>query len=243
MINEHPFIKDIPAYTIGALDPDEVAVLEAHLATCEICRAELSAYRVVSDSLLLAACPQQPPAALRRRLQERISAAHTTVRPKFAGSFSQMAIGFAMILLLVLSTYSIVQTQQLYRQQAKLTQQAQISQVALAALAYPETKSIPLSGENITGTLLLAREQNVAVLIAWSLPILKSQQTYQIWLIDPQGKRTSGGIFNAQADLPYTTVPVISSGSLVNFVGIGVTVEPAGGSPQPTGPRIFKVDF
>jgi hypothetical protein len=154
-----------------------------------------------------------------------------------------MAIGFAMILLLALSILSIVQTQQLYRQQAKLTQQARTSQIALAALAYPETKSIPLSGENITGTLLLAKEQNVAVLIAWSLPALQSNQTYQIWLIDPQGKRTSCGIFNARTDQPYTTVPVISPGSLVNFVGIGVTVEPAGGSPQPTGPRIFKVDF
>ena len=243
MTNEHPFIADIPAYAIGALDSDEVAVLEAHLKTCDICQAELSAYRTVFDNMLLAAHPQQPSAALRKRLQGRISNAHKTARPKWAWSFNQVSIGFAMIILLALSTFSIVQMQRLYRQQAQLTRQVQTSQIALAALSYPETRSLPISGENISGTLLLEKEQNVAVLIVWNMPKLLTSQTYQIWLIDPQGKRTSGGIFNSQPDLPYTSVSVISSGSLTNFTGIGVTIEPAGGSPQPTGQRIFKVDF
>jgi anti-sigma-K factor RskA len=35
----------------------------------------------------------------------------------------------------------------------------------------------------------------------------------------------------------------MSDGNLSDFTGIGVTVEPYGGSDQPTGPRIFKVDF
>lgn len=243
MTNEHPFIKDIPAYAIGALDPGEVAALEAHLSACGICRDELSAYRSVSDAMLLSVRPQKPPAALRRHLQERISNSRKVVRPKFSWSFAQISIGFAVIFLLALSTFSFLQMQQLTRQQEQLTRQMQTSQIALAALAYPETQTLPLSGENITGTLLLAREQNVAVIIAWDLPALQSSQTYQIWLIDPQGKRTSGGIFTPQVELPYTSVQVFSPESLSGFIGIGVTIEPSGGSPQPTGQRIFKVDF
>ena len=243
MTNEHPFINDVPAYAIGALDPGEAAALDAHVLTCAICRNELSAYKIVSNELLLAVRPQQPPAGLRRRLVGRISDSHKTVRPKFAWSFAQVSIGFTVIFLLALSTFSFLQMQQLTSKQAQLTRQMQTSQIALAALSYPETKTLPLSGENITGTLLLAKEQNVAVIIAWDLPALQSSQTYQIWLIDSQGKRTSGGIFNTQMDMPYTSVPVASPGSLLGFTGIGVTIEPSGGSPQPTGQRIFKVDF
>ena len=148
-----------------------------------------------------------------------------------------------MFVLLALSIFSIFQTQKLVQQQSKLARQVETNQIAMAAISYPETQAIPITADNISGTLLLAKEQNVAVIITWNLPVLKSDQTYQIWLIDPQGKRTSGGIFNAQPDLPYASATVTSPGSLINYNGIGVTIEPAGGSPQPTGQRIFKVDF
>jgi hypothetical protein len=137
----------------------------------------------------------------------------------------------------------MLQVQSLQRQQAVLNRQMETGQTALAALAYPETRSLPISGENVAGTLLLGQEHNVAVVIAWNLPPLQAGQTFQIWLIDPQGKRISGGIFTPQSDLSLTSVSILSPGSLTNFTGIGVTVEPAGGSSQPTGKRIFKVDF
>ena len=79
--------------------------------------------------------------------------------------------------------------------------------------------------------------------IAWNLPRINAAQTYQIWWIEPNGHRISAGIFRPQADLPYTTQPCFSSQSVSNFVGLGVTIEPAGGSAQPTGPRVFKVNF
>jgi anti-sigma-K factor RskA len=244
MTNEHPFIDDIPAYAIGALDPVDAAALQTHLKTCQICLAELAAYGAVSEALLMASPPQPPPAALRQRLQARLPGAQKVVaRPKLAWSFNQFAFGFAILLLLALNAFFLFQMLSLQRQQALLTRQVQTSQTALAALAYPETRSLPISGENITGTLLLDQERNVAVVIAWNLPALQASQTYQIWLIDPQGKRTSAGIFAPQPDLSFTSVSVLSPGSLSNFTGIGVTVEPAGGSSQPTGKRIFKVDF
>lgn len=244
MPNDHPFLEDIPAYAIGALDTHDLAALETHLKTCEICQAELAAYKVLNDNLLLAVPAQQPSAALRQRLQARLPGTRKSwPRPKPAWSFNQFAIGLVMLLLLVLNIYSLLQVQLLQRQQAVLFRQVQSGQTALAALAYPDTRSLPISGENVTGTLLLDKERNIAVLITWNLPVLQTGQTYQVWLIDAQGKRTNGGIFNPQADAPFTSVPVLSAGNLTSFTGIGVTVEPAGGSSQPTGKRIFKVDF
>ena len=245
MENSHPFIDDIPAYAIGALDSDDLVVLESHIKTCETCQAELATYKALSNNLLLALPARPPSAALRQRLAARLPGTRkpAITWPKFAWSFNQMAVGFAILVVLAINAYFILQMQTLLRQQALLATQVQTGQTALAALAYPETRSLPISGENVAGTLLLEEEQNVAVLITWNLPALPANQTYQVWLIDPQGKRTSGGIFKPQPELPFTTFSVLSPANLANFTGIGVTEEPAGGSSQPTGKKIFKVDF
>jgi anti-sigma factor RsiW len=36
-----PYFEDLPAYALGALDPDARLALEAHLESCPVCSAEL----------------------------------------------------------------------------------------------------------------------------------------------------------------------------------------------------------
>jgi anti-sigma-K factor RskA len=124
-----------------------------------------------------------------------------------------------------------------------LTHQLQTSQTVLAMLSYPGTQTISINAGAVTGTLLLDEDRNVATLVLWDMPQLSANQTYQMWLIDPKGDRTSAGIFQPESGQQFTSVSISSQKSLSNFVGIGVTVEPAGGSDQPTGARIFKVGF
>jgi anti-sigma-K factor RskA len=243
-----PFRENIPAYALGALDADEAAALEAHLQTCDSCPAELAAYSAISDALLTAVPPQRPPAALRQRLQARLPGASLSSRQKTrrlwpSWSFGQFALGMAIVLLVALNVFSLLQIQALQRQQAQFARQIQTGQAAFAMLAYPDTKSIPISGSNVAGTLLLDQEHNAAVLIAWNLPPIAENQTYQIWLIDPNGQRTSAGLFRQEPGQPFASQSIFSTQTISNFTGIGVTVEPAGGSSQPTGSRIFKVDF
>lgn len=246
--NVDPFFENIPAYALGALDAEESRALEAHLQTCPSCQAELESYRKVGENLLMAAPPQDPPAALRRQLQARLPSAQKARRPRPGWSLGQLNLGqlglaTAAILLLVLNLFSFLQIRSLQLQQERLARQLETSQTALAMLTYPDSETLPLEGPGIVGTLLLDRDRNVALLTAWNLPDLQADQTYQVWLIDPQGGRTSGGIFEPESELPFTSATIISADSLANYVGIGVTVEPAGGSPQPTGERVFKVDF
>src|SRR5215475_12618170 len=90
------FLENIPAYALGALDADEVAALEAHLQTCASCRTELAEYRSLGDSLLTALPPQQPPAALRKRLQSQLPSARKPITPpRFHWSWNQLSIGTA----------------------------------------------------------------------------------------------------------------------------------------------------
>ncbi len=244
--DEHtPFRENIPAYALGALDAQDAAALESHLQTCASCRTELAGYRTVGAHLLTELPPQAPPAALRQRLQARLPGAHKSTRPRRLNwSVGRVAMGVTFALLLALNVYSVLQVRALQLQQAQLTGQIQTSQTVLAMLSYPNTQNLPIHADNnVTGTLLLDADRNVASLIVWNMPQLPEDQTYQIWLIDPQDGRTSAGIFRPELGQSFTTASIMSAGKLSDFVGIGVTVEPAGGSDHPTGPRIFKVDF
>src|SRR5512147_2962479 len=80
MDSEHAvFRENIPAYALGALDAGETAALEAHLLTCEACRAELAEYRALSADLAAAVPPLRSPAHLRAQLRERLPSRRAAV--------------------------------------------------------------------------------------------------------------------------------------------------------------------
>ncbi len=237
------FRENIPAYALGALDVDEATVLEAHLRICDSCPTELTAYRAVGESLLMALPPQHPPAALRKNLQARLPV--TQPRRFWPQPFpwARLALAVAIIALIALNVSSLIQIQALQRQQAQIVQQAETDQVVLSILAYPNTKSFPIRADGVSGRLLLDRYHNVGALILWNLPPLPETQTYQAWLIDPQGDRTSAGIFRPEIGQALTSKVFFTTQDLDGFTGLGITIEPAGGVPTPTGERIIKVDF
>ena len=243
--DEHSLFREqLSAYALGALDAEEARALQTHLQTCDSCRAELAEYSAVSDGLLAALPPQLPSAALRKRLQSQLpSAQKKKTQLHFTWSFGRLALGGAFVLLLLMNAFSFLQMRTIQQQQATLVQQIKTNQFALSMLAYPSTQAIPIYAENLSGSVLLDRERNTAALVMWHLPQLGADQTYQAWLIEPNGQRVSAGTFRPQIDEAYTTKPVYPKQDLSNFVGIGVTVEPEGGSDQPTGQRVFKVDF
>jgi len=242
--DEHaPFIGNIPAYALGALDAEDIPALESHLRTCASCRTELAGYRLVSESLLTAIPPKQPSAALRKCLQSRLPGAQRSSPPRVTWSLSRFAMGFAVIALLVLNLISFAQLRQVQSQQASLLNQVEDAQVALGMLASPNVQMLSISGESASGTLLLDKENNKAVLIAQNLPALTEDWIYQIWLVKADGGRVSAGWFRPESGQAYTTKAISGTQMLSDYLGIGVTVEPAGGSDHPTGQRVFKVDF
>jgi anti-sigma-K factor RskA len=245
MANEHtPFLENVPAYAIGALDAEETVALEAHLRACESCRAELAAYRDVTANLVMTTPPQPPPASLRETLRGQMPHAPKKVTPRpVSWSVGQWALGAAAVVLLGLSLFGIRQVQVLQRQQAAMSRQLENEQAALAMLSYPGAENLTIEGDNVAGRLLLDKERNAAVLVLWDVPSIAQDETYQIWLIAPNGDRTSAGLFRPESGARLTTESILPTQDLSKFTGLGVTVEPAGGSDQPTGPRLFKIDF
>jgi anti-sigma-K factor RskA len=237
------FRENIPAYALGALDANDSTALAAHLKSCASCRDELAAYQILSDNLLMAIPPQNPPAALRQRLKTKLPSARKAPNGPWTWSFVQSALAIGFVALLLLNIFTLFLMQSFQRQQARLSNQLQSEQTAMALLSYPDTQTLLINSQEVTGTVLLEKDRNTVVIILWNLSPIADNQTYQIWLISPDGDRTSAGLFRPQADQPFTSIPIFSKQALSDFRGIGATLEPLGGSSHPTGLRLFSVDF
>ena len=234
------FQENLSAYALGALDADEAAALRTHLQTCDSCRAELADYQRVSAGLLAALPPQAPGPALKRTLKKRLAAG---TRPQFKWSWSQAAVSGAFVLLIVLNVVSISQVYSLKELQAEQSRERYAEQTAIAMLAYPGTQSISFNQDGVAGSLLVDKNRNLLAVFAWHLPPAPAGKTYQMWLIDPKGDRTSGGFLTPETGQPFSMAVIASPQSLSDFVGLGITLEPSGGSPRPTGPKVLRVDF
>lgn len=239
------FQEDLAAYAIGALDPEEAAALEEHLQTCETCRSELAGYRRVGTGLLSALPPQAPRAAVRRNLEKRLGGERQAqrARPQFSWSIGQMVFAGLLAVLIALNVLLVSQVYSLRQEQAELLSQRSSEETVIAMLAYPSTRTLAFEDNGVTGSLLVDQQRNLVAVFAWNLPSPAAGKTYQVWLIDTNGNRTSGGFLVPEADYPFVMSTIWTRQPLTDFTGIGVTLEPAGGSPQPTGPRMFRAGF
>lgn len=69
-------------HALDALDPDEAAALEAHLAACSTCTAELASLRRPADEMAAAAPLCVPPARLRARVVATAAALEGAAPPQ-----------------------------------------------------------------------------------------------------------------------------------------------------------------
>jgi anti-sigma-K factor RskA len=72
---EHdPFIDDVGAYLLGALDPGEERAFEEHLETCGACRQEVLRLEMARDALPRAVDQVAPPESLKASLMATVRA-------------------------------------------------------------------------------------------------------------------------------------------------------------------------
>jgi anti-sigma-K factor RskA len=236
------FVENIPAYVLGALGAEETSALKVHLQTCGTCQAELARYQQISDGLLTALPPRLPPPNIRRSLVTRLNEKKAPPRPRTIWSFRQIAFGLVALSLLATNLLAFMQIRDLRQQHQQLTAEIEKQHTILGMLA-AKTEIHPVNGDGFSGNLLLDREKNLAYLLTWNLPPPPGDQVYQIWLIDPNGEETAAALFRPEFDRPFTSAALSTSRTFVEFVGIKVTIEPAGGSEQPTGEQILNLVY
>jgi anti-sigma-K factor RskA len=126
------------------------------------------------------------------------------------------------------------------RQQQVATQDA-----LLASLVVRDTERYTMAAvdpqSSAVARVTWVDEDNVAVLRAEGFPPLPPDQAYQLWLVTGDD-RTSGGLFTVD-EYGCGTFVFHPTQSLDDFDGMGITPEPATGSPGPTAPPVVRAQL
>lgn len=111
-----------------------------------------------------------------------------------------------------------------------------IAQQVLAA-ADATTVSHTLPG-GAQAKVVRSESLHKAVLVTTNMPAAPNGKVYQLWLEDPTGHMASAGLMP-----PGTDQVVVLDGDASKAKGAGITVEPAGGSGQPTSAPVALFAF
>ncbi|KAB1150506.1 anti-sigma factor [Streptomyces luteolifulvus] len=238
-------------YALDALEPGERARFEKHLRGCGSCAAEVR--DLSEDAVRLAWSTAEPaPAAMRERV---LAAVRTTPQelaprdpararapqlpphvwgtqpppgrtraPRSRPLFVPFATATAAAALVVASLFAV----QAERTQDQLdAERAQAREIA-HVLAAPDARAATgeEAGGRSIGVIASASEgRAVVTLSGYNAP--PSGKVRQLWLMRPGAQPRSLGLFESDT-------PLVASGLSKSSTSLAVTVEPDGGSAQPT---------
>jgi anti-sigma-K factor RskA len=100
----------------------------------------------------------------------------------------------------------------------------------------PTVRSVALTGDSAQGHIWVANDGAVGCLVVQGLPEPGNGNVYQVWLRagdQPVGVAT----FEPRSGSAWTFIR--AEQSITEFDAIGITIEPRGGSPAPTGQRVL----
>jgi anti-sigma-K factor RskA len=241
------------AYAMDAVPEPDRARFERHLAGCESCRQEIRGLREATAALAAAAAVQPSDAFRDAALR---AAAHTRQLPpavglapagwtagdrgrrrELRGWRSRLAVGLVGALAAVAVAAGVVT----YGMQHRIDQ-AQLQDHAVAAvLSAPDATmmSAPVRTGG-TATVVMSHRERALVFSAADLRLLPVARSYELWLIGPAGSRPAGMVPGSARD--GMAGPMVVSGLRAGD-SVGLTVEPAGGSPRPTSPPVVLVSL
>lgn len=267
-MSAHPEFADaIAAHALNALDAGEVRALEAHLAVCADCRAELADLRRVVTSIGVATAPAEaPPPDLRAKV---LAAAAPAKYPGTQITDNQIAdnqihahqMPVSLVAWLVAAAsiaaaagvgfYALMQRQQAADAlAAKAAADARIAadaqrlrglQARIDVLTAPDAVRVVLAGQPdapaATASVVMSPTKGM-VLSAEHLPALAPGRIYQLWVVT-KAAPVSIGTFEVAADGSVVGTMPIAQEATIDPVAVAVTIEPAGGVPAPTGPKVL----
>jgi anti-sigma-K factor RskA len=234
-----PHVNELlAAYALDCLDEAEEEEVARHLAQCAQCQSELRAYQEVAALLPFGAPLVEPPPDLKVRLMARVQ---DRSRPKLRTASSTGWIDrfltwtraaapvwgtVSLVLVLLLGISNLLLWGQVHQLQTAQPSPMQFVRMAGTTAAPAADGVIVISGDGEHGTLVVD-----------NMPPLQQGQQYQLWLID-DGQRTNGGVFSVDQG-GYGSLWVRAPKPLVGYPSFGVTIEPKGGSPGPTGQKVL----
>jgi anti-sigma factor RsiW len=250
------FRELIEAYALGALDPEDRAALEAHLATgCPECVKAVEEARWLVSQLAYTAPEVDPSDMLKGRLMQTVRAeAQAEAKPHVMPVKNTIPFWLwaGVAALLVFSIYSAWNTrrlqdeiQQANSRAATLAEERQKTEQQLAAakleamiLMDPNSVKIALPGSDTKGPKLEAKWQSQLgiVVMGEKIPMPAPHHVLQLWFIPKAPGTKPMPSMMTWPDANGKLVMLVSNPpeSMDNTKAIAITEEPEGGSPGPT---------
>lgn len=239
------------AYAMNALDADEQAAFEAHLPDCESCREELEGF-VVTTALLGGAVAETPPAHLKGAVVDAVARTRqepptvpatpqdrsthpTRGRRRAAGRTwtSRLLVPAAAAMAIIVAGLSIV-VGNLNRRLDDMATPREVAAVVAAEDMQTWDADLPGGG---SARVVYSATHGQGWFLADGLDDIDPSKTYELWLIDDQGPAPAG-LFRPSDGVAAHAF----TGDVSNVAAIGVTVEPASGSSQPTTDPVVVVE-
>ncbi len=227
------------AYAVDALDDLERARFERHLAECEDCRAEVAGL-VEAASLLTETTALTPPPELRDRLLAEVAmvrplppvvGVHEATRTR--APRRRLVVGLAAAVVLAVAGVGVAAWHPWTDETSAAPTAAE--RVLAAPDAASETLTFPGGAR---AKLVRSASLHQAVIVTTAMPAAPGDNVYQLWFAQPDDGMVSAGVMPAKADQT-----VLLQGDAATATAVGITVEPRGGSPEPTSDPIALFDF
>lgn len=232
------------AYALDALDELERARFEQHLAGCEDCRAEVAELRETA-ALLADVAATTPPASLRESVLAGISQVRplppAVPTPVTAGTAHEPAgrrrnwmpfLVAAALALVVGIGAAVTQPWVSDNDVPRLTAAEQVLQASDA-----EQVSLDL-GDLGSATVTRSKSQDRAVITTQDMAPAPDGKAYELWFMSAGEEFTSAGLMGDGSDQT-----LVLDGSASSAAAVGITIEPEGGSTQPTTKPIALFDL
>ncbi len=230
-------------YAVDAVDDLERAAFERHRAGCEDCRRELAGLRETAATLA-ADRPVPPPDRLRAQVLAGIEGIRPLPpempadRPRRASSrwrSRPAALVAAAAAVLALGTGAVV-WQQLSDDRTSQAPPAAspLERVREARDAEEYTKTL----DGIEVTVVRSRSLNQAVVVTEGMPPPPRGKVYELWLDHRGVGMVPAGLMDAGG-----TQQLVLEGDPATAIGAGITIEPEGGSDEPTTEPMMAFTF
>ena len=240
------------AYAVDALDDAERAAFERHLAQCVDCQQEVASLReataLMTDEAALTPPPElrasvlagiknirpiPPEAAVERDAAEegRTDVAPVLqMRPRRRRIAALVAVAAAIMVIAGGVAY------QPWQDNSSRTTISAADQV----LAAPDVKHVSIDfDDGSKATVFHSPSERRAVLVARDMAAPPRGKAFELWLQDKSGGMTPAGLMTTPGDKK-----ILLRGDASKATGVGITVEPEGGSKKPTTKPIalFELD-
>jgi anti-sigma-K factor RskA len=244
------------AYALGALSPEEVERFEAFLATSPEAQREVAEFRDVAALLALGESDAAPSADLRSRVLARIGESKVTPMPAARPSRGRVPPLYwgalaASVLAVIGLTFSLMKARtdvgglegalaSVRSSLAETQERLRSREATLDFIFAPSTRQYQLtaSGDPQPGIQLFwDAKKNTAIIHGYAIKQVPSGREYQLWFIK-DGKPVPSVTFTPEPTGHVRVEKIqVPTGGAVSAAA--VTVEPAGGSPQPTSPILL----